>query len=233
MTKAINFAIALIILLAADYSYAQNKNYNALYQPIPLCKRLSYENFRNIKLLYASIINYGGGEAEFENLVEQYSEASALYFQGKYEESAAKFYDNQKEIMKLSVKLAGRYKDDTDKILAETRKIVLKNSVKRSLLGKQSNESAETILKQAENSNLRGYEIYDSYKSSIDTPKEIINSIYYFRRAKENAFQVYSALELDADKAKDKAQKNDILKKYKRDMDDNRNKVFVSKEKQN
>lgn len=231
MTKAINFALALLIFFAADYSFAQSKN--SLYQPIPLSKRLSYENFRNIKLLYSAIINYGGGEAEFENLVEQYSEASALYFQGKYDESAAKFYENQKEIMKVAVKLATRYKDDTDKILAETRKLVLKNSVKRSLNGKQPNESAETLLKQSENSNQRAYDIYDRYKTSIDTPKEILNSIFYFRRAKENSFLVYSTIELDSDKTKDKAQKEAILKKYKRDMDDNKNKIFVSKEKQN
>jgi ribosomal 50S subunit-associated protein YjgA (DUF615 family) len=80
-------------------------------------KRLSYENFRNIKLLRSAILNYGGGEAEVQKLIDQYADATALYFQDKTEEAASKFTENEREIFKVAKKIAGDYHKDSSEFL--------------------------------------------------------------------------------------------------------------------
>lgn len=206
-----------------DFLYGPPKK----YKPIPLVKRLSYENFRNIKLLTAAIINYGGGEAEIDKLIDNYAEASALYFQNKYEDSAEKFLENEKEILTMAKKLARQYHETSDKLLKESIKLNIKEDLKSSLKGEKDNSQARKFLNNARFAVQRGNDIYVRLKDAkVGSPRELITAIYYYRRAKENMFIMHD-LQLDEES------KKKFKDKYKKDIIDNQNKVYKSKEKQN
>ena len=206
----------------------QEKKYNDLYKPLPLVKRLSYENFKNIKLLQTAIINFGGGEGEIERLIDQYADASALYFQNRIEESANKFSENERAILKVSKDLAGKYKTDSEALLINAIKLNIKTSIQRSLKGKKRNESADKFLRNAQFGVQKGNDYYVRYKdASTAPPGELISSIYYFRRAKENIFLMYEASDID------ESEKRAFLEQHKKDIDDNNNTIYQSKEKSN
>ena len=226
MAKGCRVILAFLIsMMLISIAEAQEKKYNQYYNPVSLIKRLSYENFKNIKLLTSAIYNYGGGESEVEALVEQYAEASALYFQNKVEESANKFTENEKAIQDTAEKLATKYKEDATKLLMGGIKLKVKDQIKRSLKGEKENkvvsqfvDNGSAVLKHADDLFVRA-----KYTSSI----------YYYRRVKENIFNMYEAMEFDKDKDKDKKIKEDMLAPYKKDIEDNKNKIYKSKEKEN
>ena len=60
-------------------------------------------------------MNYGGGEAEIQRLIDQYADATALYFEDKVEESAEKFSENEREIFKIAKKIVTDYNKDTSR----------------------------------------------------------------------------------------------------------------------
>ncbi len=207
----------------SSYLYGPPKK----YKPIPLVKRLSYENFRHIKLLTAAIINFGGGEAEIDKLIDNYAEASALYFQNKYEESAEKFLANEKEIFAMSQKLARQYFETSDRLLKESIKLNIKTDLKSSLKGDKTDVHARKFLNNARFAMQRGNDIYVRFKNAkLASPRELISAIYYYRRAKENMLNMHE-LQLDDEN------KKKFKDKYKKDIMDNQNKVYKSKEKQN
>jgi hypothetical protein len=207
----------------SNYLYGPPKK----YKPIPLVKRLSYENFRNIKLLTAAIINFGGGEAEIDKLIDNYAEASALYFQNKYEDSAEKFLANEKEILAMAKKLARQYFETSDRLLKESIKLNIKKDLKSALKGEKDDRQARKFLNNARFAVQRGNDIYVRFKdASVASPRELITAIYYYRRAKANMFIMHD-LQLDEES------KKKFKEKYKKDMMDNRNRVYKSKEKQN
>ena len=130
MLKNWLMTITAFLILSSNFSIvnAQSGNqagFNPQYNPVSLVKRLSYENFRNIKLLRTAILNFGGGEAEMQKLIDQYADASALYFQDKVTEAAAKFTENEREIFRVARKIAAQYKNETDEFL--------KNAIKRNI----------------------------------------------------------------------------------------------------
>ncbi len=105
------------------------QSYNRSYDPKKLSQRLSYENFRNIKLLQIAILNYGGGKEDIDKLVDQYAEASALYFQDRMEEAADMFTQNQKQILALAKSISEKFKNDTE---ARTRPLTGKKMIHES-----------------------------------------------------------------------------------------------------
>jgi hypothetical protein len=228
-----NFTSLIFIILIAVPAIPQ-EGFNPLYQPLPVVKRLSYENFRNIKLLSAAIMNYGGGEAELEKLVDQYAEASALYFQGKIPEAAGKFQDNEKAILKMAQDLAKKYRQDAEVMFTQAIKMNTKNSIMRALDSKKPNEYAEMYMQNGRFSFDKASDIYDRYiNATVASPRELITSIYYFRKVKESVISMYSVTEYNKDKAKNQEMKDQMISKYKKDVDDNNNKVSKTMDKQN
>ena len=132
MIKGIRFVLIFftIIICINSEGYTQietsEREFNPLYRPISVITRLSYDNFKKIKLLHTAILNYGGGKAEFDRLVDAYAEASALYFQNKMIESANLFTKNGKDVDQVATKLAKRYKDETEKLHTEIIKMNVK-----------------------------------------------------------------------------------------------------------
>ncbi len=228
-----NFTIILFAVFIAAPAIPQER-YNPLYQPLPVVKRLSYENFRNIKLLSASIMNYGGGEAELEKLVDQYAEATALYFQNKIPDAAQKFTENERAILKMAQDLARKYKQDSDALFTQAMKIHVKASVQRSFDGKKPNEHTEMFMQNGKFAAEKAADYYDRYINAVVAPpRELINSIYYYRELKKSVFNVYTYMEYNKDKKKNDEMRDQMLSKYKKDIDDNNNKVSKTMDKQN
>ncbi len=217
MTKGIRCSIVFPIILfflssLNAQTMTKKKEFNKLYRPVSVVKRLSYDNFKKIKLLHTAIMNYGGGKEEFDRLVDAYAEASALYFQNKIIESANLFTKNEKEINDVSQKIAMIYKKDTDKLHTETIKMNVKYKIKMSLKGQRPNPSAEKAIGGASFGTQKANDLYIRSRP--------IQAIYFFRRAKENCFLLYKILEVP------------LPEKFKKDTIDNQNKVFHSKKKQ-
>jgi hypothetical protein len=215
MIKGIRYITFLIVLCFFSSANAQfetaKKEFNTLYIPHDVVMQLSYDNFKRIKLLHNAIMNYGGGKEEFDRIVDTYAEASALYFQNKIIESANLFTKNQKDIDDIAARIAKIYKNDTDKLHTNVIKMHVKYKVKMSIKGERVNPQSETAL----NSSSGGVQIANDY---FDRSK-YIDAIIYFRRAKENCFLVYKILEVP------------LPEEYKKDVVDNKNQVYVSKEK--
>ncbi|MCP4131524.1 MAG: hypothetical protein GY754_11145 [bacterium] len=218
----------LVVLFIASVN-AQEENkvkkiYNEDYDVLPMVKRLSYENFRNIKLLQTAIYNYeDNGKDAIEALVDQYAEASALYFQNRIVEAANKFTENEKAIKKAAKSVATKFKKRTNTLVQETIKMNIKHSIKKSLRGEKENKVVTKYLKNASHGSSKANDLY--------VRSRFISSIYYYRRAKENAFAVYSVMEFDKDEKKNQAEKDKLMEPYKKDVVDNRNKIYRVKEK--
>jgi len=232
----------------AGYSQTEEKKYNQQYNPVSLIKRLSYENFKNIKLLRSAIMNYGGGEAEVQKLIDQYADATALYFEDKIEESAVKFTENEKEIFQIAKKIAADYSKDSARFLNKGIKRNVQVSIQQEIEGKIRDAVMDKYLDNAKSANKRASSILDDYKYSNEkntgSAQRLITSIYYYRLAKQNLFLMYQAhiesMKLDDDKKKDRDMKDQLFDKmlkddykedYKKDLQDNKNKVYTSMEK--
>ncbi len=263
MANGFRLFLALIIsVFAINSAQAQFYNYNPLYEPPPkyrplkLVKRLSYENFKHIKLLQSSIANYGGGDAEVQALVDQYADASALYFQNRINDAANMFTKNEKKIFETSKKLSKIYKEDSEKLMTQALKINIKRKLRRSLDGKKPDPVAEKLLANAQFGIQKANDFYDRFGNAKEaSPRGLISAIYYFRRAKENIFLIYEARyigdksyrfknsedkvkfikkAIDEDKALSANEKSILKQLYNsKAVMDNDNKIFKSMEKMN
>jgi glutamyl/glutaminyl-tRNA synthetase len=206
------FFITLFFITSANAQFdTAKKEFNTLYIPEDVVKQLSYENFKRIKLLHTAIINYGGGKEEFDRVVDTYAEASALYFQNKIIESANLFTKNKKDIDDIALRIAKVYKNDTDKLHNNIIKMHVKYKIKMSIKGERANPQSEVALSGASG----GVQIANDY---FDRSKSV-EAIAYYRRAKESCFLVYKILEVP------------LPEEFNKDIIDNKNQVYVSKEK--
>ncbi len=254
MTRRLFLAVMVFINIFFIGSVLQaqegEKQYNSQYSAISVVKRLSYENFRNIKLLRTAILNYGGGEAEVQKLVDQYADATALYFQDKTEEAANKFTENERNIFRIAKKIAGDYNTDASAFLIKGIKRNVQVNLEKEVDGKSRDVVMDKYLDNAKVALKKGSSIYEDYKYSGEKSsvpaKRLITAIYYYRMAKQNLFMMYQAhvdsMKLDPDKKKDQEMKDQMLDKllkedykadYKKDLQDSKNKVYVSMEKTN
>ncbi len=226
----------------AGYSQTGEKSFNPQYNPVSIVHRLSYENFRHIKLLRSAIVNFGGGDAEVQKLIDQYAEATAFYFAGKVEESAEKFRENEREIFKAAKKTATEYSRDSAEYLTKG----IKRHIQVSIDGKQIETAAVMgkYLDNAKSSQKRAMSIFDDYRYTGEnhstSAKRLIIAIYHYRLAKQNLFMMYHAyiepMTLDADKKRDSEMKDQLFDKmmkedynedYKKDFQDNKNKIYI------
>ncbi|MDY6933022.1 MAG: hypothetical protein SVZ03_02210 [Spirochaetota bacterium] len=220
MIKGFRFIVLLFfitVIFIPLKSHAQiettNREFNPLYKPISVIMRLSYDNFKKIKLMHTSIMNYGGGKEEFDKLVDAFAEASALYFQNKLVESANLFTKNGKDIDGVAAKLAKTYKDETERLHSEIIKMNVKYNIKNSLKGEKPNPTATAAV--------RGASFGINKANDYYVRSRPIDAITYYRRAKSKCFELYEILEVP------------LPERFKKDILDNHNKVYISKEKEN
>jgi predicted transposase len=235
MKKGVLTLLLMTLMVLPEALLSQSsQTYNSNYQPLPLVKRLSYENFRNIKLLHAAVINFGEGQSQIEKLVDQYSEASALYFQNKIEEAAAKFSENEREILKTAQNLARKYRQDAETLFQKGIKMNVKNELKRSLQGDEENPYTNKYLDNAKFAVHKANDYYDRYiNARTASPRPLITAIYYYRQAKKNVFNMIKNMEFSDDESKNKEIIESHLQGFEKDMVDNNNRVFKSREKEN
>lgn len=193
-------------------SAEQNKEFNPLYNPLQVIQRLSYDNFKNIKLLHTAIINFGGGESEFDRLVSDYAEATSYYFRGSLVESANLFTKNEKDIQAVGMKLAQKFKEDSEALHREIIKQHVKTNVKLSLKGEKTDPTAELLVSNGAFGVNKANDFLERSRP--------VDAIYYFRRAKESCFKYYEYT------------KQPIPDQYKKDVVDAQNKIYTSKEKE-
>ncbi|MBN2403268.1 MAG: hypothetical protein JXN64_12830 [Spirochaetes bacterium] len=216
MIKGLRYYIIFFLIIfsfsSANAQFEQvKKEFDPLYHATDVVMQLSYDNFKRIKLLHSAIMNYGGGKEEFDRVVDTYAEASALYFQNKTIESANLFTKNKKDIDEIAARIAKVYKNDTDKLHTNIIKMHVKYNVKMSIKGERVNPQSETALRGASG----GVQLANDY---LDRSR-YVEAITYFRRAKENCFLVYKVLEVP------------LPEEFNKDIVDNKNQIYVSKEK--
>jgi hypothetical protein len=251
------FRLILFLLLAASISvptYAQGravtpeKEFDTKYKPISLALRLSYENYKNIKLLHTAIINFGGGEAELDKLIDDYAQASTLFFSKNYIESANLFTKNEKEILDIAVRLAKKYKSDTETLHKQLIKMKVKTSLRVAMKERSIRSAWHRSVKETYWATMES--IIHGGAHSLRTANDLevrvrpVEAIYYYRRSKETFFKAFplstdhfSFLSKDARKQDEKefymdlAEKYRFPEKYKKDEVDNKNLIYEIREK--
>jgi hypothetical protein len=195
---------------------------NPIFDSIAVVQRLSYDNFKNIKLLMTAIINFGGGEAEFNKLVDGYAEASSFYFSREYDKAAQAFAKNEKDIKEVATRLAEKYKKDATDLNKEIIKKNVTIRVKQSVADKKPTDgmlSAELILKHSSESISKANDELDRAHP--------VQAIALYRRSKDNSITFYEAMGI---KESDGQKLNE---RFARDKADNKNKLYIAKEKKN
>ena len=218
---SILFLLACAPLFAQEDTDIKDKT-NPLYEPIAVVQRLSYDNFKNIKLITVAVMNYGGGDAEFNRLVEGYAEATALYFSHDYKKAADAFTKNEKDIQEVSLKLAAKYKQDSETLNKEIIKRNVTIRVMKSVKAEKPTDAdmtAEKFISQAAESIAKANDAYVRVRP--------VPAINLYRRAKLQCIAYYDVLgvkEVNGQKLSDR---------FERDQADAKNKIYVSKEKKN
>jgi hypothetical protein len=258
------------ILISPAYAQSYKFDYHPAYGPSPLggepqsiAKLLSYENFRSIKLINTAVMNFGGGEAEINKLIDQYAEASALYFQNKMFDSAKAFKENQLAIMTTAKQLAQKYNETTNALLKESITMNIRAKLKLKMKGYEGKLYSDKFLEQGQAWVLKANDYYERFKDAKRVSAlEMITGIYYYRGAKESLFDMMrqiadaqSKSEAEAEvnamitkkqlprskkeetiQQKEEQKKKDLLAKYldkySRDMVDDKNLVYESREKE-
>ncbi|MFW5808161.1 MAG: hypothetical protein ACOCWH_03800 [Spirochaetota bacterium] len=212
-------------------------------EPREIINRLSTVNFRNIKLLYPAIMNYGGGEEEFDRLVKTYSEASSLYFSREYEKAAKKFQENEKQIQEVATELARKYKEDTTTFQEDIINKNIKDKIKTEMTGDEYNESREMVITQSTAAIVQANEFFDRVRP--------IQAIEHYRLSRERMLQyLYLEAEQLPDETVEKCRENmrdyevcvkkeraerraQVRNQYEKLIQDVNNEVYFSKEKEN
>jgi hypothetical protein len=273
MRKGLFFIMSCFISILITSAYAQTYkyDYHPAYGPAPMggspqsiAKQLSYENFRSIKLLNTAVLNFGGGEGEVDKLIDQYAEASALYFQNKTFESAKAFKENQAAIMTTTKQLAQKYNQDAAAILKDCINMSIRAKLKNQIKGNSEGRfHMDKFLEQGQAGVLKANDYYERYKDAkAVSAMDLITAIYYYRGAKEHLFQMIRVVAEAQGKSQAEAEVNTMvakreierskkemvrqekeaqkkkellskyLDKYSRDLADNKNMVYESKEKE-
>lgn len=250
--RVILFVLLAVVITVPVYTQGRanipEKEFNKLYKPISLALRLSYENYKNIKLLHTAIINFGGGEAELDKLIDDYAEASALFFSKSYIESSNRFTKNEKEIQDIAIKLAKKYKSDTENLYKKLLKMKIKTNLRVSMRERSSGSAWHRSVKETYwatmDSIIQGGAHSLRRANDLEVRARPIDAIYYYRRSKETLFKAFklstdhfSFLSRDAQNKDDKDFYLELVEKYrfpenfKKDDIDNQNKIYEIKEK--
>ncbi len=191
------------------------------FLPEDVIIRLSYENFKNLKLLSAAIMNFGGGESEFKALVQTYAKATSLYFQKDDQAAAKEFQKNEADIKKSGMDLAAKYKERAAQIQIEIIEYNVKTRIDAELKGERIPAPAEKLLTQAIEA-MR-------FANDLNDRERPVEAIDYYRIAKTKSFEYYEVMA-----TYDKNLKiNEIKEKYERDIKDDQGQIYTSKEKKN
>ncbi len=254
MAKGFRFVFIIYVLIsislnAQERETVPEKEFDPNFRPVSVALRLSYENYKNIKLLHASIMNFGGGDAVLDKIIDDYAEASSLYFANKFTESANLFTKNEKEIRETAIKLAKKYKEDTETLHKSIIRMKIRTEIKVSFrekgIGNAWNRSKKESFKATMDTIITDGAHSLRLANDFEVRTRPIDAIYYYRRSKENFFKAYAvtrdhftSLAKSSFNSDEKnfylsiAEKYKFPEQYRRDVIDNQNKAYEAREKE-
>jgi len=176
-------------------------------------------NYIGIRDLRVPIMNYGGGKDQYNKLVDSFSKAFAKYMNDNMVESIDLFEKNNKDINSVAIEIAKQYQKDANEIYEKAVRIVIANKFERS--------AAATFVETDFNLSAPPYFYIKSAAQELNlankrfNDNDIIDSISYYRRAKDFIFQCFNDITYPIDD------------QYKKDIADNRNEVFIGEKEKN
>ncbi len=208
--------LAAMLVLAPAALTAQDmraENEAITKDPVYVIQTRINNNYMSLKKLYVPIRNFGGGEAEFNRLLDGYSIALALYLNGRVEEAGEHFARNESDIRAAADGLAKKYREQAERLHAETVKLHIASKMKKSLDGRTIEvepslyTSGDAWMENASDSlRLANRQIREGRP---------VEAIYYFRKAKDSCFEAIAAYRVE------------VPESYKIDRDDNRNVLYA------
>ncbi len=198
--------LLLAMALFSGVQAQQTPNYPAVIDT------LMARNFIDIRSLYVPLMNYGGGHAQFEKLLDDFSRAYAYYLQRRLKESAELFEKNQQEITQAAQSIAKVYETDSTRIHDEALKLMMRMKMQNSINSTNLDISmgrfttGDMYINNATNA-------LTVAKRNLDGGKPI-EAIFFYRRAKQFSFQCFELYNIP------------LSSNYEKDISDNRNEIF-------
>jgi hypothetical protein len=213
------FLITNIFLSSALAVYAQSAEYKLTDQQQRTLDNIISENYIGIRDLRIPLMNFGGGKEQYNKLVESFSNAFAKYMNENKVESMNLFKNSNKDINNTAVEIAKKYQKDANEIYEKGVRVVISNKFERSAsanfveTGFNLSAPPDFYIKSA------AQQLSIGNKHLADN--EAIDSIYYFRRAKDFVFQCFNEIKYPIDD------------QYKKDIADNRGEQFIGEKEKN
>ena len=181
----------LISLSSAQQLYAQTT------RPVSPAKnaeleRIISQSYISIRDLRSPILNYGGGQKQFDQLLEGFSAAFAKYLGEKFDEAADLFAKNERDIMTAATEIAKRYKKDTDELYSQLIKIALKDRMDKSV--NRNTIEIEMDLTSPNDFYLKSAAHLMKMADLKLAEKNPIEAIFYYRKSKQYIFQSYTEM---------------------------------------
>ena len=171
----------------------------AAAEKIQYLDRLISQNYINIRDLRTSVINYGGGQQQFNVLLDGFSAAFAKYLSEQKEEASKLFEKNDKEIKNTAAVLANKYQKDTDELYSQLIKIAVKDRMGKSI--NRNNVETEMDLSSPNDFYLKSAAHLMRIGDQRVTEKNPIEAIFYYRKSKQYIFQSYTEMGIPVDKS--------------------------------
>lgn len=178
--------------------------------------RVISQNYINIRDLKTPMLNFGGGQKQFDRMLEGFSAAFAKYLSEKFEEASALFEENDKEIMDAAMQIAKKYQKDTDALYS----LIVTASV-RDRMGKSINRRNVEIEMDLTTPNDFYLQTAAHLMKIADqriTEKNPVEAIFYYRKSKQYIFQSFSETGIKPDG------------KYDRDVADMHGEIYAEAE---
>ena len=157
-------------------------------------ERLISQNYIAIRDLRSPILNYGGGQKQFDQLLEGFSAAFAKYLSEKFDESYDLFVKNEREIKDAALQVAKKYQKDTDALYAELIQVALKDRMGKSV--NRNTVEIEMDLTSPNDFYLKNAAHLLKIGDQRLAENNPVEAIFYYRKSKQYIFQSYTEMGL-------------------------------------
>lgn len=183
--------------------------------PEVIIKKYMVQNFTDMRDLYSAIMNFGNGEQELNQLMDDYSTAFAMKMQNRPVESADLFKKNHDNIVRVANSLIEVYKRDTDSLQTETVKLHIQSKMNEARASKSLDNGIDLY---------GSGDIYvSSAADSLQTANKLageghpVQALFHYRRAKSFCFLSFELYG------------KPLPEKYDKDKADNKNSIYQTK----
>ena len=191
MKKGIVLAL-LVSVIAVQTLYAQTSRPVQAADRNANLERLISQNYIAIRDLRSPILNYGGGQKQFDRLLEGFSAAFAKYLGDKFDEAHGLFIRNEQDIRDTAVEVAKRYQKDTDTLYSELIQIALKDRMGKSVT--RNAVEIEMDLTSPNDFYLKNAAHLLKIGDQRLAENNPVEAIFYYRKSKQYIFQSYAEM---------------------------------------